>query len=287
MRFIVVAALMAAALPASAQTPPPPEAAAPAAAAPETIWRTLDPANTLLIETNKGRIVVEMRPELAPLTVARIKALARQGYYNGAQFYRVIAGFMAQTGDKGDKTFRSSLPNLKGEMTFNLTPTMGYASAGSSPTGDAGFIGSTPVMIAAAAGSPGGQVPTSGRGHIAFCPGVVAMAHPANQPNGGNSQFFLMRGIGGPTLERNYAAWGRVVVGQAVVDAIKNGEPVVNPDKMTRVRVLSDIPAAQRPKVEVVDLKGPQLEAIVRKAAAAKGGAFSLCDVPVEARIAP
>jgi peptidylprolyl isomerase len=290
--FAAAAVLLAAAVPASAEeTPAPPQAPAPAAAAPASaepahVWRTLDPANTLLIETTKGRIIVDMRPELAPLTVARIKALTRQGYYNGALFYRVIQGFAAQTGDKGSKQYRSSLPNLKGEMTFALTPAMGYASVGSSPGGDAGFIGTTPVMIATAPGAPAGQAPTSGRGHIAFCPGVVAMAHPNNQPDGGNSQFFFMRGIG-TTLERNFAAWGRVVVGQSVVEAIKNGEPPVDPDKMTRLRVLSDIPAAQRPKVEVSDLKGPQLEAIVRAAAAAKGPSFSLCDVPIQARVTP
>jgi peptidylprolyl isomerase len=287
MRLTVAAAFLAfAATAAGAQGP----SISPPAPASETqpVWRVLDPASTLLIETTKGRIVVEMTPALAPLTVARIKALTRQGYYDGALFYRVIEGFAAQTGDKGSKQYRSTLPNLRGEMTFALTPTLRYASVGSSPGGDVGFIGSTPVMIqtAADAPAPAGQAPTSGRGHIVFCPGVVAMAHPANQPNGGNSQFFLMRGYGS-TLERNFAAWGRVVIGQSVVEAIKNGEPPVNPDKMTRLRVLADIPPAQRPKVEVTDLSGPQLEAIVRTTAAAKGAAFSLCDVPLQARITP
>ena len=55
--------------------------------------------DTLIIETTKGRVTVAMRPDLAPNHVARSKELARQGFYNGVVFHRVIEGFMAQTGD--------------------------------------------------------------------------------------------------------------------------------------------------------------------------------------------
>ena len=59
----------------------------------------LDPANTLVIETSKGRIVVEMAPLLAPKAVERVKRLAREGVYDGLKFHRVIAGFVDQTGN--------------------------------------------------------------------------------------------------------------------------------------------------------------------------------------------
>ena len=57
------------------------------------------PENTLVIETTRGPVTVELRPDLAPIHVARIKELARQGFYDGVVFHRVIDGFMAQTGD--------------------------------------------------------------------------------------------------------------------------------------------------------------------------------------------
>jgi cyclophilin family peptidyl-prolyl cis-trans isomerase len=80
-----------------------------------------DPENTLIIETTKGRVVVEMRPDLAPKHVAHIKALAREGFYDGIVFHRVIDGFMAQTGcPKGTGTGGSDKPNLKAE--FNAEP---------------------------------------------------------------------------------------------------------------------------------------------------------------------
>jgi cyclophilin family peptidyl-prolyl cis-trans isomerase len=80
-----------------------------------------DPENTLIIETTKGRVVIEMRPDLAPGHVEHIKKLAREHFYDGVVFHRVIDGFMAQTGDPtGTGTGSSKYPDLKQE--FNAEP---------------------------------------------------------------------------------------------------------------------------------------------------------------------
>ena len=80
-----------------------------------------DPENTLIIETTKGNVVIAMRPDLAPGHVAHIEKLAREGFYDGIVFHRVIEGFMAQTGcPKGQGTGGSKYPNLKAE--FNAEP---------------------------------------------------------------------------------------------------------------------------------------------------------------------
>jgi cyclophilin family peptidyl-prolyl cis-trans isomerase len=80
-----------------------------------------DPENTLIIETTKGRVVIALRPDLAPKHVERIKTLAREGFYDGIPFHRVIEGFMAQTGcPNGTGTGGSSYPNLAAE--FNAEP---------------------------------------------------------------------------------------------------------------------------------------------------------------------
>ena len=78
-----------------------------------------DPQNTLLIDTKYGRIVVKLRNDLAPKHVERIKQLAREKYYDNVPFHRVIAGFMAQTGDgaRGDGTGGSKYPDLKAEFS--------------------------------------------------------------------------------------------------------------------------------------------------------------------------
>ena len=80
-----------------------------------------DPENTLVIETTKGTVVIAMRPDVAPNHVAHIKKLAREHFYDGIVFHRVIDGFMAQTGDPtGTGTGSSKYPNLKQE--FNKEP---------------------------------------------------------------------------------------------------------------------------------------------------------------------
>ena len=78
-----------------------------------------DPSNQLNLElSNGGRVVVQLRPDAAPQMVARVKALASQGFYNGLTFHRVIPGFMAQGGDpKGDGTGGSPLPDVPAEFS--------------------------------------------------------------------------------------------------------------------------------------------------------------------------
>ena len=80
-----------------------------------------DPENTLLLETTKGPVTIELRPDLAPNHVAHIKKLVREGFYDGVVFHRVIDGFMAQGGDPtGTGMGGSKYPNLKQE--FNAEP---------------------------------------------------------------------------------------------------------------------------------------------------------------------
>ena len=77
-----------------------------------------DLENTLYMDLAKGRVVIQLRPDLAPNHVARIKELARDGFYDGVPFHRVIEGFMAQGGDpSGTGTGGSKKPNLKAEFT--------------------------------------------------------------------------------------------------------------------------------------------------------------------------
>ena len=73
--------------------------------------------NTLVLETSQGRVVIELRPDLAPNHVARIKELATQGFYDGVVFHRVIDGFMAQTGDPTGTGRGGSGKNLKAEFS--------------------------------------------------------------------------------------------------------------------------------------------------------------------------
>jgi peptidylprolyl isomerase len=286
---LLAAALAAVAATAVAAPKPkaPPAAAAPAKPAAPTAadWRTPDPNDVLVIDTNKGRILVEMVPEVAPQHVARMRELAHENFFDGQTFFRVIENFMDQTGDPENKgTGGSKKPNVPGEFTFRRGPELPVVTAADQTVAEVGFVKSLPIMsqsMMLAAMTKDGKV--SGWG--LFCPGVAGMARDEN-PDSANSQFFLMR-AGYPSLEKRYTAWGRVISGMDPVRAIKVGEPVADPqDRMERVRLLADLPVGERPKIRVIDPKGAWFKSEIARARALKGADFSACDIdiPVEVK---
>jgi peptidylprolyl isomerase len=104
----------------------------------------VDPENALLIDTTPGRIIVKLRTDIAPGHAERMKQLAREEYYDNVPFHRVIAGFMAQTGDGqyGNGTGGSKHPNLKAE--FSDAPfkrgTVGMARSGNPNSANSQFF---------------------------------------------------------------------------------------------------------------------------------------------------
>ena len=276
-KALLAAAVMALAAPAVAQAP---ATTAPAA----SDWRTPDPENLLVIDTNKGRVIVELMPEVAPAHVQRVKELTRAGFYDGRTFFRVIDQFMAQTGDPEDRgTGGSDKPDLVQEFQFRMGADSGFVQASDENVSQTGFIKSLPVSTQ----SPMLMAMTAD-GKISawplYCPGVAAMARGAGDDSA-NSQFFLMRQTY-PSLEKRYTGWGRVISGLDVVRSIKVGEPVTPPqDKMDKVRILADIPASERPKVRVVDTNSAWFKAQIQNTKAQAGTSFSVCDVNIPSEV--
>lgn len=166
-----------------------------------------DPENTIIMETTKGKVVIALMPDLAPGHVERIKELTREGAYDGVVFHRVIADFMAQTGDvkfgkKGGESFNpsragmggSDKPDLKAE--FSAVP------------------------------------------HVR---GTCSMAR-SQSPNSANSQFFICF-TDAPWLNKQYSVWGQVIEGMDNIDQIKKGEPVSDPDSIVSMKIAADIAA--------------------------------------------
>ncbi len=152
-----------------------------------------DAENTIVIETTKGEVVIELRPDLAPGHVDRLKELAREGFYDGIVFHRVIDGFMAQVGcPQGTGTGGSSKPDLKAEFNDEA--------------------------------------------HVR---GTCSMAR-SQMPDSANSQFFICLDEAG-FLNRQYTVWGKVTSGMDIVDTIKKGEPVQDPDSIISMKVAADL----------------------------------------------
>jgi peptidylprolyl isomerase len=195
----------------------------------------------------------------------------------------VIDAFMAQTGDKANTgAGDSGLPTLKGAFSFRRGPEVAFSGAKNPKGGLFGFVGPMPVYSQPdelALMTADGKVKTWG----AFCAGVGGMAR-TDVEDSASAQFFLMR-QNFQSLDDKYTPWGRVVAGLNVVRAIAPGEPPANPDSMTRVRLASDLPAAERPDVWRVDTASAAFKAQMTAVAAAKGPEFSPCDVDVPSEV--
>lgn len=267
--------------------PTPPQGAAPAATAlppaDAADWRVVSPDNLLVIDTSKGRILVELDPRVAPQSVERIRTLATRGFYDGLKFHRVIRGFMAQTGDPlGTGAGGSDLPDVPAEFTFRRGRNPDFAIVPNAGTGVRAILGAMPLQT-----QPDAQMFVTADMKVdasgLFCPGIAGMAR-SGDPNSANSQFFLMSGANA-NLNGAYTTFGRVVSGLSVLTALKAGpessDGAVGPDAdvMTKVQLASAIPEGQRPTAKVLNPTSPAFVQRYEATRAKAGNAFSICDV--------
>lgn len=251
----------------------------------ETHWMPLDPQNLLVVDTSKGRIIVEMRPDLAPRAVERIKLLARQGVYDGLQFHRVIDLFVAQTGNPNNKDGgTSTYPNLEPEFSARLTADTVWCQVTRTSHGSSGFLGTMPILTDTNAGIRQPDKPIFQAWGV-YCPGVAGMGR-GKAVNSANSEIFFMRGASSSRLGLQYTAWGNTVIGRDVITSVVAGEPPDHPDTMQRVQVAADLPENQRPVVEMMDTRGPAFARLLERVRREKGADFSICDLQVPTRIA-
>ena len=171
-----------------------------------------DKENLLYLDLSTGgRVVIWLRPDVAPKMVERIKTLTRQHFYDGLKFHRVIQGFMAQTGDpKGDGTGGSTLPDLPAE--FNYLPHVRGA------------------VSAAREGAPPDATPEAKK----------------KAEDSANSQFFI---VFDPklALDKKYTIFGRVIAGMEYVDVVARGEPPAQPSTIMHAYIAADSPPAYTP----------------------------------------
>jgi peptidylprolyl isomerase len=242
-----------------------------------------------VIDTSKGRVVVELDPRVAPQAVTRIRSLADQGFYDGLKFHRVLADFMAQTGDPlGTGAGGSDLPDLPAEFTFRRGRGDGFVRIDTGGAAVEGVMGSMPVrtqpdaqMMVTADFKAGAQA--------LFCPGITGMAR-SGPPDSANSQFYLMLGVN-ENLDGQYTPFGRVLEGMDVLRSLKAGTQardgaVDDPDVMTHVRTAAALPEGQRPVARVMAANSPAFAALVeQQRAAAPNGRLDICAVQPPAEV--
>ncbi|MBY0574022.1 MAG: peptidylprolyl isomerase [Undibacterium sp.] len=247
----------------------------------QELERKLDPENTLVITSSKGQIVIEMRPELAPKSVERVKLLAREKVYDGLQFHRVIANFVAQSGNPNNKDGGTSQhPNLPPEMMFKHKADTSEILANRSSDSASGFLGSVPFQATAISDEllkSHGNIRAWG----AHCPGVVGMGRGEAKDSANSEIYFMLAAT--RRLDKDYTVFGKVVVGMDVLLKLNLGEPPKQADVMQTVRVMGDIPIAERPKITLPS--NATLKLLIAKKREEKGADFSVCDVEIPVRM--
>jgi len=214
--------------------------------------------------------------------VARVRRLAREQVYDGLLFHRVIDRFVDQTGNPDNHDGGVSRhPDLAPEFVARLTPDQVVPVRVASDS-QQGFVGALPVeavSAAEAARSVDGKLRLWG----AYCSGVAGMGRQAD-PGSANSEIFFMR-ESSRRLDRDYTVWGKVVLGLDVVRAMAVGEPPAVPDKMLKVRVASDLPADERPRIEVMDAGSRAFRKQAARVRADRGADFTICDLNLPVRL--
>jgi peptidylprolyl isomerase len=249
--------------------------------APADAWRGIDPENLLIVDLPAGPLYIELRPDMAPNHVERIKTLARAGFYNGLHFHRVIEGFVAQGGDpKGDGTGGSDLPHVAAEFSRDTKDVTNFTVIGRDrQAARVGLIDGVP-----AAAEPESlrsfRADRAVRVWGAHCQGVMSMAR-ATDPNSANSQFFLVIGDARQSLDSRYTVWGWIVDGLNSARRIERGEPPKRPTPIVRMRMAADLPAADRPDIKVMKSDSPAFLSYLKASGLVDGTGFvkDLCDI--------
>lgn len=212
-------------------------------------WRALDPENTLYIELETGRVVVALSTKLAQNHVAQIKALAREGFYDGLSFYRVIDGFVAQGGDPfGVREVKTAQKAMTAEFEEPITDQMSIAMQkdvdGYAPA--VGWIDSLPVGV---------DVETSTVWRL-HCTGAFAYGRN-NEKDSASTEFYIALQ---PQryLDRNLTVAGRVVQGMEHVQALRRVSPPETEnddlgDTIITMRVAADVSETERTELEILD----------------------------------
>ena len=254
-------------------------------------WRDLDVGNTLYMELDRGRVIIELAPRLAPQHVANVKALVREGFFDGLAIYRAQDNWVVQWGDADEKRVpRDARTSLAPEFTvpagdgfpFTRLPDVdGYAP-------EVGLSDAFPV----------GRDPRSGEVWLTHCYGAVGVARGNDPASGSGTDLYAVIGHAPRHLDRNITLVGRVVRGMDLLSVLPRGpapmgfyESAAERTAIRTVRVAADLPTAERTPLQVIRTDTPLFAELVESRRnrvddwnKVPAGHIELCNVPLPVR---
>ena len=256
-------------------------------------WRALDPQNTIYLEMEKGRVVIELAPEFAPKNVANIKKLVREGYFDGLAMIRSHDNYVAQWGDPDEKReFKTAEKKVEGEFTIRYAKNAAFTRL---PDVD----GYAP-QVGHVNGYAAGRDPKTQTTWLAHCYGAIGVARGNETDSGNGSSLYAVTGHAPRNLDRNITVVGKVMQGIELLSSLPRGtgalgfyEKAEERTPIKSMRMAADVPEAERLKIEIFRTDTASFQALV-EAQRNRGGDWykfaanhiELCNVPVPVRVA-
>jgi peptidylprolyl isomerase len=265
-------------------------------AAPADAWRTLDPANTLYLELEAGRVIIELAPQFAPEHVANIRTLASEHFWDGLSIYRSQDNFVVQFGDPdGDDPAKArSLGTAKKKLPAEFHRSSAGLKFDRLPDPDGwapqvGFVDGFPV----------GRDPKSGQTWLAHCYGALGAGRNNEADSSIGAELYVVDGQSPRQLDDNITVVGRVVQGMELLSVIPRGPAPMGfyekPELRTTIKAIklaSELPEAERVQlqllrtdsktfVEATEARRNRRDDFYKRPA----GHIDLCNVPLPVRV--
>lgn len=305
---VLSASLLSAALLAACATVPPETIAAEPVVQPATTrtmqeildasqpsdWRALDPDDTVYLELDAGRVVIELAPSFAPAHVANIRTLAQGHYWDGLSIYRSHDNFVVQFGDPTeDEAARKSI----GEAKAHLPAEFDRPAAGLPFTVLPDVDGWAP-QVGFSAGFAAARDLDEGRAWLAHCYGAVGAGRGMAADSSNGTELYVVTGQSPRQLDRNITLVGRVVDGIELLSALPRGsgplgfqEDPADYVPIRSVRLAADVPVDERSNLQVLRTDTPLFMELVESRRNRRddwyvrpAGHIDLCNVPVPTR---
>ena len=259
-------------------------------------WRRPDPENTLYLDLNTGRVIIELAPEFAPNHVANVKALVREKYFDGLAIVRCQDNYVVQWADpnaedpKLARKIHKAKATLPPEFDRTLDPKAAFTRL---PDGDVyapetGFQGGFPIA----------RDPKSGKAWLVHCYGMVGAGRDVPADSGGGTELYVVIGHAPRHLDRNVTLLGRVIQGIELLSAMPRGPaPMGFYDKpemripIKSIRVAADLPASERTELELLKTDSASFARLIESRRNRReewfhspAGKIEICNVPLPIR---
>jgi len=258
-------------------------------------WRTPAPENTLYMDLEAGRVVIELAPTFAPAHVANIRTLASEGFWNGTSIYRSHDNFVVQFGDAeaDDAAKARPLGSAKTKLPAEFERSAGGLPFHALPDRD-GWA----AQVGFAEGFPAAREGAEGQAWMAHCYGALGAGRNIAPDSSVGAELYVVTGQSPRQLDRNITVVGRVLSGMELLSAIPRGPSpmgvyadAAQRTPITAVTLASELPEAQRQRIEVLRTDTPTFDALVESRRNRSddfyhrpAGHIDLCNIAIPAR---